>query len=133
MNVCHVVGRRLQSTAATVALQQIRLDTPAELNAAKPFSAVPHPTALPVIGSLYRLPLLLITGKDFVKQQWDDFEKYGPIYKDRLGNLDMVYLQDADAIEKVHRIEGKYPQRITVDAWVKWREQRGLAKGILIE
>ena len=51
----------------------------------------------------------------------------------KAGPMDYLYICDVNAVEKIFRTEGKYPQRMLIDSWVKWREEKGHDKGILIE
>ena len=40
--------------------------------------------------------------------------KYGKIYKERLGTMNIVHLYDPSDLAKMFRLEGKYPSRGTI-------------------
>jgi len=77
----------------------------------KPFSSMPGPKMLPIIGSVleysnlgqYSFERMHLAKKENVL-------KYGKIYKEKLGR-DIVQLFDPGDIEKVLRVEGKFPIR----------------------
>ena len=99
---------------------------------AKPFSEVPGPKGWPVIGNLLTLPKM-IRAKNQHEVLLENFEKYGPIWKEKMGAMEIVNLSDVAAVEKLHRLEGKYPRRITLEPWRHWREEQKHSKGVLIE
>ncbi len=96
----------------------------------RPFSEMPGPRGLPVIGSLLDLPNHV--GKAHIALQ-SRFEEFGPIFKEKLGLMEMVNTKDVVTVEKLHRLNEKYPSRITIGPWNRWREENNLAKGILLE
>ena len=100
---------------------------------AKPLSEIPGPRGLPFIGNLLDLPKLFANQDNMHNIVRRNFEHYGPIWKQKIGNFATVHLSDVDAVEKLHRFEGKYPRRITLAPWINWREEQGLAKGVLIQ
>ena len=120
-------------SAGAVALNQARHTNEDDFNAAKPLSEMPKRFLMPKIGTLYRLPFLMASKKPLVERTIDDFKKFGPIYFDKVGPMEYVFTNDADAVETIHRVEGKYPQRLMIESWAKWREEKGMEKGILIE
>ena len=65
--------------------------------------------------------------------QAEKFERYGPIYRDDLGVIALLFICDVKDIEHLLRSDSKYPQRINMDSWISWRENEKKAKGILIE
>ena len=95
----------------------------------KPFSEVPGPKGLPLIGSL--LDIVRTVGRGHLDLK-EKFDKYGPIIKVKLGGLTLVHVKDVDAIEKMHRLEGKYPRRIAIEPWTRWRKEHQKAPGVLI-
>ena len=99
----------------------------------KPFSEVPGPLKLPVIGNSYLLPFYFFTSKSEASQLKKGFDKYGLIYREKMGQTEIVHTKNVDDVEKIYRNEGKYPSRISVECWKKWREEKGLPKGVLTE
>lgn len=122
------------------------VDVTNNLIAAKPYSQVPGPTPWPIIGNTWRmLPVIGIVRFNyhtFQTQLFDLFEgpyqisdlanvsyilykQYGKIAK--LGNLvgrpDLLFVYDADEIEKVYRQEGDTPFRPSMPCLVKYKSQ----------
>lgn len=97
----------------------------------KPFSEMPGPRGLPFVGNLFSLPSQ-VKDDELLLRTSRMFEKYGPIYKVKFGPFQMVNLSEVNAVEKVHRMEGKYPRRLTVGSWKAWRAEHNLKDGIII-
>ena len=102
------------------------------LGDAKPFSEMPGPKGLPFVGNILALPHYILHSEESHVLLKQSFEKYGPIFKEKIGQFELVNLCEINAVEKVHRREGKYPRRIIVNAWKRWREDQKHALGILI-
>ncbi|XP_040214093.1 sterol 26-hydroxylase, mitochondrial-like [Rana temporaria] len=60
-------------------------------------------------------------------------KRYGPWWKATIGNYKMVCITDPAILEKVVRLEGKYPLRNEYDLWRTHRELRNLAYGPFTE
>ncbi|XP_013386172.1 cytochrome P450 10-like [Lingula anatina] len=79
---------------------------------ALPFSAMPGPRCVPIFGSAlnytklgpYRFERLHLAKLEY-------YQRYGRIYKEKLGPMTVVNLFDPVDIAKVFRGEGKYPKR----------------------
>jgi hypothetical protein len=97
----------------------------------KPFSEMPGPKGLPLLGNVWAMPKYLKDGYCLINLE-DKFAKYGPIFKENLLGAEIVHVCDVNGVERVHRLEGKYPRRVIPVPWKTWREEQGLAKGILI-
>ncbi|XP_013389553.1 cytochrome P450 10-like isoform X2 [Lingula anatina] len=80
---------------------------------ARPLEEMPGPKGLPLLGNL--LDYTKFGNKIISKlhlQLAKDFEKYGKIFKERLGpSTYMVYVSDPEDIATVFRKEGRYPVR----------------------
>ncbi|EDV24803.1 uncharacterized protein TRIADDRAFT_25150 [Trichoplax adhaerens] len=59
-------------------------------------------------------------------------QKYGPVYRDKIGNLSYVFVYKPEDVAKVFQAEGKYPARGPALPWKIYREQRKKAKGLLL-
>ncbi|GLV43366.1 Cytochrome P450 49a1 [Carabus blaptoides fortunei] len=100
-------------------------EKPAGWQTAKPYSEVPGPKPLPVLGNLWRFfPGIGTYGDlDILAQQYRFNEEYGQIVK--LSNMkirpDMVFLFDPKDIEMIYRNEGMWPQRYGMDSIVHYR------------
>ena len=79
----------------------------------KPFSEIPGPRRLPLLGS--SLTLFLEVGrkpKSILQIQKDLMKKYGLIYRLQLPTFkELVMIHDPQDIEVMFRAEGKYPSR----------------------
>lgn len=128
LNQWHMVERFLQACHLSTTPKPLTVTD--ELANAKPFSAIPGPRGLPLIDNLFSLPIFYkekVANEGLMKS----FEKYGPIFKVKLGSFSLVTMCDVDGVEKLHRQEGKYPRRIIVQSWRHWRDEQGLARGII--
>lgn len=81
----------------------------------RPYKDIPGPKPLPIIGNVWRfLPIIGRWGKMDLKELFIDLHKtYGKIVKlsGMPENRDMVFVYDANEIEKVFRHEGPMPKR----------------------
>jgi len=79
--------------------------------AVKPYSSIPGPNILPVLGST-----LQYRGKgprskeEYHLALGDMFKEYGPLVKERLGGKDIVHVFDPEDIKAVYNVEGKWPE-----------------------
>lgn len=96
-----------------------------ELQEAKPYSEVPGPKPLPLLGNTWRL--LPIIGQyqvsDVAKLSQIFYQEYGKIVKlsGLVGRPDLLFVYDADEIEKVYRSEGPTPFRPSMPCLVKYK------------
>lgn len=98
-----------------------------ELLTAKPYSKIPGPKALPVLGNTWRL--LPIIGQydvsDVAKLSGKLYNMYGSIVKltGLVGRPDLLFVYNADEIEKVYRHEGPAPLRPSMPCLVKYKSE----------
>lgn len=98
-----------------------------ELENAKPYSEVPGPKAIPIFGNTWRL--LPIVGQydvsDVAKLSQLFHEQYGKICKlsGLIGRPDLLFVYDADEIEKIYRHEGPTPFRPSMPCLVKYKSE----------
>ncbi|XP_071105203.1 1,25-dihydroxyvitamin D(3) 24-hydroxylase, mitochondrial-like [Haliotis cracherodii] len=95
----------------------------------KPFSALPGPKGLPVVGTLFDIMKNSARLNEMIQKR---HETYGPIYREKMGRIDAVFLTDVEAVEQLFRQEAKYPVRIQLEHWIKYREDRGFNKGLVM-
>ncbi|XP_071105191.1 1,25-dihydroxyvitamin D(3) 24-hydroxylase, mitochondrial-like [Haliotis cracherodii] len=112
--------RRYKATAASIQPKD---------GGVKPFSALPGPRGLPIIGTLFHSMRNASRLHESIQER---HETYGPIFREKLGILDAVFLTDVDAVESLLRQDGKYPSRMQVDIWHEYRNNSGLRKGLLL-
>lgn len=115
---------------AAVASPDLEAEGPSNPDGIKPFSLVPGEKGLPIIGNLLNVFKKSEKGHISLGEAFDTF---GPIFKTTALNITFVMIRDIEAVEKMHRLEGKYPRRISVGSWIRWRDENQHAKGILIE
>ncbi|XP_064599609.1 uncharacterized protein LOC135466162 [Liolophura sinensis] len=96
---------------------------------AKPYSEIPSPKGLPVVGTLFQIPSDPAKQRPFLVERCKQFF---PIYREKAGVVDMVFVFDMQEIEKLFRNEAKYPRRFNMDYWVNYRRMAGKADGILV-
>ncbi|KAK5643431.1 hypothetical protein RI129_007276 [Pyrocoelia pectoralis] len=101
--------KRQRSHAVIVATDDV---CPYEVtnNTIKPYSEVPGPKPLPILGNTAKISQLL-------------YEDYGKIVKlsGLIGRPDLLFVYDADEIEKVYRQEGSTPFRPSMPCLVKYK------------
>lgn len=94
---------------------------------AKPYSAVPGPKPIPILGNTWRL--LPVIGQyqisDIAKMTFILHEMYGKIVTLRglIGRPDLLFIYDADEVEKVYRQEGPTPYRPSMPCLVKYKSE----------
>ncbi|XP_048205598.1 1,25-dihydroxyvitamin D(3) 24-hydroxylase, mitochondrial [Perognathus longimembris pacificus] len=93
--------------------------------------ALPGPTNWPLLGSL-----LEILWKGGLKKQHDTLaeyhQKYGEIFRMKLGAFDSVHLGSPGLLEALYRTEGAHPQRLEIKPWKAYRDHRQEGYGLLI-
>ncbi len=96
---------------------------------AKPFSDMPGPKGLPLVGTLFHT---LRNATRMHKMVRDRHREFGPIYREKLGPMDIVFLTDVDGVEQFLRQDGKYPNRLQVEHWIQYRDKKGINKGLVM-
>lgn len=72
------------------------------------FDQMPSPTGLPLVGNLF--DLIKAGGAEYLHRYCDMRHKtLGPIYREKLGNLEVVFISDANMAQKVSAIHA-FPQ-----------------------
>lgn len=96
-----------------------------EVQGIRPYSEVPGPKPVPILGNTWRL--LPIIGQyqvsDVAKLSQIFYKEYGKIVKlsGLVGRPDLLFVYDADEIEKVYRSEGPTPFRPSMPCLVKYK------------
>ena len=128
----NTVARRvaLRSTATVAAEID---DEKVSLANAKPFSEIPGPKGLPIIGTLWTLLKNNGYYQTRLHQLYAGYsEEYGPIFKDKIANMQLVFVTKPEDAVAIFKAEGKYPSRGPIMPWVVHREQRKKSKGVLL-
>ncbi|XP_054265135.1 probable cytochrome P450 301a1, mitochondrial [Macrosteles quadrilineatus] len=98
-----------------------------ELALARPYSEVPGPRPLPLLGNTWRL--LPVVGQyqvsDLARVSRLLYEQYGQIVKlsGLIGRPDLLFVFDADETEKVYRLEGDTPYRPSMPCLVQYKSE----------
>lgn len=99
--------------------------TAEEFQTSKPYSEVPGPKPLPILGNTWRL--IPYIGQyqisDLGKVSQILYDEYGEIVKmgGLVGRPDLLFLYDADEIEKIYRREGPTPFRPSMPCLVEYK------------
>lgn len=62
-----------------------------------------------------------------------NFQKYGPIYREKLGNLESVYIMDPEDVALLFKSEGPSPERFLIPPWVAYHEYYRKPVGVLLK
>lgn len=95
------------------------------LQEAKPYSEIPGPRPIPLLGNTWRL--LPFIGQydisDVAKLSALFLKEYGKIVKlsGLVGRPDLLFVYDADEIEKIYRQEGPTPFRPSMPCLVRYK------------
>ncbi|KAL5469466.1 hypothetical protein EMCRGX_G030723 [Ephydatia muelleri] len=113
-------GRRLVELECLLRpLTQRRYASNSQPQSLKPFSEIPGPKGLPIVGSLFDLIRgSTKAGDDFIFHQLA--LKYGPIAKVTTLGKPIIVVSTPDAAANMYRAEGKYPARTNIDDNMNW-------------
>ena len=99
------------------------------LSSLKPYDSIPSPKGLFLFGTIF--DLIKAGGAEYVHKYCDSRHKQlGPIYKEKMGNQEIVFISDAELIQKVYKFEGKYPQHMVPEPWIIFNEIKGVQRGL---
>ena len=117
-------------------LTQPQVDQSADQHQAaepKPFSEIPAAKGWPLLGTFmdYGKPDTLNKTYRVMQQR---VKKLGWIYREKLPLTlpEMLVVVDPDDVQTVFRADGKWPSRITLDAWVEATRQADVPPGIFM-
>ena len=70
-------------------------------------------------------------GAPFLHKYCDHLHKQlGPIYKEKLGPTECIFLADPNMIRQVYQNEGKYPKHLVPEAWLIFNQVKGIKRGL---
>ncbi|EDW85888.1 uncharacterized protein Dwil_GK23301 [Drosophila willistoni] len=94
---------------------------------ALPYNEIPGPKPLPILGNTWRLMPIIgqYTISDVAKISSLLHERYGRIvrFSGLIGRPDLLFIYDADEIEKCYRSEGPTPFRPSMPSLVKYKSE----------
>ncbi|EDV24783.1 uncharacterized protein TRIADDRAFT_56947 [Trichoplax adhaerens] len=110
--------------------------TSVEINeSVKPYEDIPQPKRLPLIGTALDY---FRNGREGLKYIYkinrQRFEELGPIYREALFGIDLVYVSKPQDVAAVFRSEGKYPERPLniFQKLIDYRSHRKMPLGVLL-
>ncbi|KAM6149567.1 cholesterol side-chain cleavage enzyme, mitochondrial [Erethizon dorsatum] len=62
-----------------------------------------------------------------------NFQKYGPIYREKLGNVESVYIVDPEDAALLFKCEGPHPERYLIPPWVAYHQYYQRPLGVLLK
>ncbi|XP_006182097.1 cholesterol side-chain cleavage enzyme, mitochondrial isoform X1 [Camelus ferus] len=65
--------------------------------------------------------------------QAQNFQKYGPIYREKLGNVESVYIIDPEDVALLFKFEGPNPERYDIPPWVAYHQHYQKPIGVLFK
>lgn len=120
--VCPFSARSQPQSTPISAAQPVKLH-------AKPYEDIPTPKGLPLIGTT--LDLIASGGAPNVHQYVHRRHKQlGSIYREKMGNVEAVFISNADMMQKVYQFEGKFPQHMVPEPWIIYNEVNGVQRGL---
>uniref|UniRef100_U3EDR8 Cholesterol side-chain cleavage enzyme, mitochondrial n=2 Tax=Callithrix jacchus TaxID=9483 RepID=U3EDR8_CALJA len=97
----------------------------------RPFSEIPSPGDNGWL-NLYHFWRELGTHKIHLHQA-QNFQKYGPIYREKLGNVESVYVIDPEDVALLFKYEGPSPERFLIPPWVAYHQYYQRPVGVLLK
>ncbi|XP_029158487.1 probable cytochrome P450 12b2, mitochondrial [Nylanderia fulva] len=123
------VQRRVSSTAACTVEQSEIKNFNSEVQDARPTKDIPGPKALPLLGNWFRfIPYIgeygahnnMTTQFRMLRDQYGDIVKLDGI----IGRRTSILLFSPELCEKMYRVEGMWPMRISMESMHYYRENR---------
>uniref|UniRef100_A0A8I3QRZ9 Cholesterol side-chain cleavage enzyme, mitochondrial n=2 Tax=Canis lupus familiaris TaxID=9615 RepID=A0A8I3QRZ9_CANLF len=65
--------------------------------------------------------------------QVQNFQKYGPIYREKLGSVESVYIIDPEDVALLFKFEGPTPERFCIPPWVAYHQYHQRPVGVLLK
>ncbi|XP_004611899.2 LOW QUALITY PROTEIN: cholesterol side-chain cleavage enzyme, mitochondrial [Sorex araneus] len=65
--------------------------------------------------------------------QEQNFQKYGPIYREKLGTVESVYIINPEDVAQLFRFEGPNPERYQIPPWVAYHQHFQKPMGVLLK
>ncbi|XP_004476680.1 cholesterol side-chain cleavage enzyme, mitochondrial [Dasypus novemcinctus] len=62
-----------------------------------------------------------------------NFQKYGPIYREKLGNRESVFIIDPEDVAILFKFEGPNPERLIVPPWMAYHQHYKRPVGVLLK
>lgn len=96
------------------------------------YEDIPTPKGLPIIGTF--LDIVKSGGAPYIHEYCDNRHKMlGPIYREKMGTTEAVFIADSDMIQKVYQNEGKYPSHLVPEAWILYNNAKKRERGLFFK
>ena len=107
-------------------------DITVDFATAKPFSAIPSPKRIPLIGM--SRDFMKVSTSDLVQAVYRRVEELGKIYREKLfpGLPEFVFVLDPEDVAKVFRADGRYPRRFPLPEWIDVRKELNIPIGLFL-
>lgn len=93
------------------------------------FTQIPTPKRLPLVGTTF--DLLAAGGAPFLHKYCDSRHKsLGRLYREKIGDLDCVFIADASLMQRVYSNEGQYPVHSVPEPWTIFNDLKGIQRGL---
>ncbi|CAG9768634.1 unnamed protein product [Ceutorhynchus assimilis] len=98
-------------------------------SSAKELKDIPCAKGLPIIGTTLSLILAGSTPKlhKYIDKR---HQQLGPIFKERIGPVECVFISDPQAIRLAFACEGKYPYHVLPEAWTTYNALHNVSRGL---
>ncbi|KAM5172868.1 cholesterol side-chain cleavage enzyme, mitochondrial [Mantella aurantiaca] len=63
----------------------------------------------------------------------ENYQRFGPIYREKLGKYESVYIQWPEDAAALFQVEGMHPERLKIEPWYKYRDYRKKKYGVLLK
>ncbi|XP_064088900.1 probable cytochrome P450 CYP44 isoform X1 [Macrobrachium nipponense] len=98
---------------------------------AKPFSSIPGPPRIPILGTLLPYKLGFRKLPAYHKDICELFEKYGPVIREIFGSQIIVHVYDPSDIRQVYENDGKTPHIPPLQETTQfYRQQKDMSLGL---
>ncbi|XP_039712603.1 cholesterol side-chain cleavage enzyme, mitochondrial isoform X3 [Pteropus medius] len=97
----------------------------------RPFSEIPSPGDNGWL-NLYRF-WREKGSQNFHYHQFQNFQKYGPIYREKLGTMESVFIVDPEDVAILFKYEGSTPERYSIPPWVAYHQHYQRPIGVLFK
>ena len=107
-------------------------DVAADFATARPFSAIPSPRRIPLIG--ISRDFMKVSSSELVQAVYRRVEELGKIYREKLfpGLPEFVFVLDPEDVAKVFRADGRYPRRFPIQEWIDVKEELNIPIGLFL-
>lgn len=91
--------------------------------------SIPSVKGLPLIGTTFSI---MAAGGGRKLHEYIDkrHQQYGPVFREKLGSVDAIWICNPLDMKLLFAQEGKFPQHILPDAWLLYNDTFGQQRGV---